>query len=122
MTSTSWILGTSVDSNDEIRLDKYDKFISYLVHLDEPRCLMLVCKPGLLSEAPINLKQDQGYYYRNSDKDIEIIVIEWLDNVNLTQDEIEKLLYTAAVHLEIREQEERELSEIDNTEEDVEKL
>ena len=114
MTSTNWILGTSIDSKSDIDYSHFEKFIGYLVHLESPRCIMLVCEPGLLSEAPINLNKDQGYFYRNKDRNIEIVIIEWLDDVNISQDKMNELLLEAAVHLEIHTQfiaEEDELEE-----------
>lgn len=104
MTSTNWIMGTSIDSKTEVDYSHFDKFIGYLVHLEQPRCLMLVCEPGLLNDAPINLKPDRGFFYRNSEKNIEIVLIDWFDDMKISQEKINKLLMDAAVHVEIYSQ------------------
>ena len=119
MTSTNWILGTSIDSKTDIDYSHFDKFIGYLVHLESPRCIMLVCEPGLLNEAPINLSKDQGYFYRNKDRNIEIVIIEWLDDVSITQDKMNELLLEAAVHLEIHTQAIAEEDELEETDLDI---
>jgi hypothetical protein len=113
-------MGTSIDSKAEIDYAHFDKFIGYLVHLNNPRCIMLVCEPGLLNEAPINLKPNQGFFYRNTDKNIEIVLIDWLDDVSISQEKINKILMDAAVHVEIYSQYMAEEENSENIDTDVE--
>ena len=105
MPISNWILGTCIDCKSETDFTKFDKFIGYLVHLGKYRCILLVSEIGLMSEAPIELNSENGYFYQNQDKNIEIVVLEWLDETpTMTELEIQKFLMEAAVHLEIHSQ------------------
>ena len=105
MPTTNWILGASIDSKSDVDFSQYDKFIGFLVNLEKPRCLLLVSEPGLVSEAPVNLTSENGFFYRNADKNIEIVILDWLDEPPaMSEKELQKFLMEAAVHIEIHSQ------------------
>ena len=67
---------------------------------------MLVSRIGMMSEAPIDLTSENGYFYQNLDKDLEIVILDWLDGTpeSMNETQIQKFLMEAAVHLEIHTQ------------------
>lgn len=116
--STQWIFGTSIDSKSDVDLSEYEGFKGYLVHLESPRCIIIACSPGFIDKAPISLGPDEGYYYRNTDRNLELIVERWLDDPIDDTDEIRDLLYEGAVHLEIWEEARKTHHALEDMEED----
>jgi hypothetical protein len=104
MSQFNWILGNSIDNDNGPDLSENEMFVGYLVHLAHPRCVMLVCQPGLMEKTPIPFDYDSGYFYRSKDGDLEIIIIQWLDDDTPTPADIKTLLLSAATHLEIHMQ------------------
>ena len=90
-----------IDSDLVEDISNNEMFIGYLVHLEDPRCVMLVTQPGFMQKTPIQFDYDSGHFYRSKDSDIEIVVVKWLSDDPYTDEEINSLLLSAATHLEI---------------------
>lgn len=112
MSKTNWIMGKSIDSRVDNILSESEKFISYIVSLDFPRCVIAVGELGLGEENLFDLPEDAGWRYANHNAGFELTILEWLDDGPVSTDTIQNTLYEAATHYVLTTQDEMSATEI----------
>lgn len=99
MAGPVWIKGKALDGRFRQDFEDHPKFVSYLAHLAEPACTIVVGRFGLSEETKISCAPDAGFFYRKSTSDLDLVIQEWHGQPPTSEKVISSLLFEAASHL-----------------------